>query len=64
LVELTGMPVMRISGIVRDRGAASLQALFEKAQLPPSTYPAFKQSRRCAKDLSMTRAARRGSSGE
>jgi len=44
LAELTGMPVTRISGIVHGRGEASLHALFEKAQLPPSTYPAFKEA--------------------
>jgi len=44
LVELTGMPVTRISGIVHGRGEGSLHALFEKAQLPPSTYPAFKEA--------------------
>jgi len=44
LAELTGIPVTRISGIVHGRGEASLHALFEKAQLPPSTYPAFKEA--------------------
>jgi uncharacterized protein (DUF2336 family) len=44
LAELTGIPVTRISGIVHGRGEGSLHALFEKAQLPPSTYPAFKEA--------------------
>jgi uncharacterized protein (DUF2336 family) len=44
LAELTGMPVTRISGIVHGRGEGSLRALFGKAQLPPSTYPAFKEA--------------------
>jgi uncharacterized protein (DUF2336 family) len=44
LVELTGMPVARISGIVHGRGEGSLLALFEKARLPASTYPAFKEA--------------------
>jgi len=42
LAELTGIPVTRISGIVHGRGEGSLHALFEKAQLPHSSYPAFK----------------------
>jgi uncharacterized protein (DUF2336 family) len=44
LAELTGIPLARISGIVHGRGEGSLYALFEKAQLPPSTYPAFKEA--------------------
>jgi uncharacterized protein (DUF2336 family) len=44
LAELTGMPVTRISGIVHGRGEGSLRALFGKAQLPPSTYPAFREA--------------------
>ena len=44
IAELTGIPVMRISGIVHGRGEGSLHALFERAQLPPSTYPAFKEA--------------------
>ncbi len=44
LAELAGMPVARVSGLIHDRGAAGLRALFEKAQLPASTYPAFKEA--------------------
>ena len=44
LAELTGMPVARISGLVHDRSSVGLRALFERAQLPPSTYPAFKEA--------------------
>ncbi len=44
LAELTGMPVARVSGLVHDRGSAGLRALFDKAALPPSTYPAFKEA--------------------
>ncbi len=44
LAELTDMPVVRISGLIHDRGSVGLRALFEKAQLPPSTYPAFKEA--------------------
>ena len=44
LAELTDMPVARVSALVHDRGSVGLRALFEKAQLPPSTYPAFKEA--------------------
>ncbi len=44
LAELADMPVARVSGLVHDRGAAGLRALFQKAQLPPSTFPAFKEA--------------------
>ncbi len=44
LAELTDMPVARVSGLIHDRGSVGLRALFEKAQLPLSTYPAFKEA--------------------
>ena len=44
LAELADMPVARVSGLVHDRGIAGLRALFDRAGLPPSTYPAFKEA--------------------
>jgi uncharacterized protein (DUF2336 family) len=44
LAELTEMPVARVSGLIHDRGSVGLRALLEKAQLPASTYPAFKEA--------------------
>jgi uncharacterized protein (DUF2336 family) len=44
LAELADMPVARVSGLVHDRGSAGLRALFDKAGLPSSTYPAFKEA--------------------
>ncbi len=44
LAELTDMPVARVSGLVHDRGSVGLRALFDKARLPASTYPAFKEA--------------------
>jgi hypothetical protein len=41
---LTEMPVARVSGLIHDRGSVGLRALLEKAQLPASTYPAFKEA--------------------
>ncbi len=44
LAELAQMPIARVSSLVHDRGTAGLRALFDKAGLPPSTYPAFKEA--------------------
>jgi uncharacterized protein (DUF2336 family) len=44
LVELTGLPPARVAGLVHDRNSAGLRALFEKARLPASIYPAFKEA--------------------
>jgi uncharacterized protein (DUF2336 family) len=44
LAELTDMPVARVSNLLHDRDNAGLRALFDKAALPPSTYPAFKEA--------------------
>jgi uncharacterized protein (DUF2336 family) len=44
LAELTGLPVARVSGLVHDRGSIGLRALFDKAALPASAYPAFKEA--------------------
>jgi uncharacterized protein (DUF2336 family) len=50
LAELTDMPVARVSGLVHDRGTAGLRALFDKAKLPVSTYPAFKEAIEAMRD--------------
>jgi uncharacterized protein (DUF2336 family) len=50
LAELSGMPVRRVCGLVRDRFGAGLPALFEKAQLPPSTHAAFKEALAAMRD--------------
>jgi len=42
LAELAEMPIARVSGVIYDGGFASLRALFDKAGMPASTYPAFK----------------------
>jgi uncharacterized protein (DUF2336 family) len=44
LAELADLPVARVSGLVGDGGFSGLRALFEKAGLPASTYPAFKEA--------------------
>ena len=44
LAELSAMPIVRVSELLHDRGSVGLRALFEKAQLPASIYPAFKEA--------------------
>jgi uncharacterized protein (DUF2336 family) len=44
LAELAGFTVARVSGLVHDRGSAGFRALFDRAGLPSSTYPAFKEA--------------------
>jgi uncharacterized protein (DUF2336 family) len=44
LAELAEMPVARVSGLLRDGGFAGLRGLFDRAGLPVSTYPAFKEA--------------------
>lgn len=44
LAELSDLPAARVSALIHDRGSAALRALFDKAQLPASTYPAFKEA--------------------
>jgi uncharacterized protein (DUF2336 family) len=44
LAELSEMPIERVGALIHHGGGASLRALFDRAGLPPSTYPAFKQA--------------------
>ena len=63
LAELTDMPVERVSSLVHDSGNAGLRALFEPGQMPPSTYPAFKEAIEAMREggpRSASRAAPRG----
>jgi uncharacterized protein (DUF2336 family) len=43
LAELSGLPLTRVSAIVHDRGGGSFRALYDKARLPASLYPAFRE---------------------
>jgi uncharacterized protein (DUF2336 family) len=44
LAELADVPVARVCRLVDGGGLPALRALFEKAGLPASTYPAFKEA--------------------
>jgi hypothetical protein len=44
LAELAELPLSRVAGIVHDRRGASFRALYDKAGLPPSVFPAFREA--------------------
>lgn len=44
LAELSGIPLARVRAIVRDRGVVGFRALYVRAGLPQSTYPAFREA--------------------
>jgi uncharacterized protein (DUF2336 family) len=44
LAELSDMPLTRVSALVHDRGGSGLRAVFERAGLPASTHPAFREA--------------------
>jgi uncharacterized protein (DUF2336 family) len=44
LAELADLPVARVSGLVHDGSTAGVRALFDRAGLPASTFPAFKEA--------------------
>jgi uncharacterized protein (DUF2336 family) len=43
LAELSGLSTARVSAIVHDRNGGSFHALYNKARLPASLYPAFRE---------------------
>jgi uncharacterized protein (DUF2336 family) len=42
LAELTGLPAARVSALLHDRRAAGFKAVYQRAGLPASVYPAFR----------------------
>ncbi|MGA2125789.1 MAG: DUF2336 domain-containing protein [Xanthobacteraceae bacterium] len=42
LAELSGLPLSRVASLVHDRRGAGLRALYDKAGLPDSMYPAVR----------------------
>lgn len=42
LAELSGLTIRQASGLVHDRRGAGFRALYDRAGLPASTYPAFR----------------------
>jgi uncharacterized protein (DUF2336 family) len=50
LAELSGMPLTRVSALIHDRIGSGLRPLLDKAQLPPSMHPAFKEAIKAMRD--------------
>jgi uncharacterized protein (DUF2336 family) len=44
LAELSGMKLSRVTGLVHDRGSSGFRAIYEKAGLPSSAFPAFREA--------------------
>jgi uncharacterized protein (DUF2336 family) len=44
LAELADVPLPRVVGIVHDRRGAGFRALYDKAGLPVSSFPAFREA--------------------
>lgn len=44
LVELSDLSATRVAGIVHDRWGGGFRALYDRAGLPESTYPAFREA--------------------
>ena len=44
LAELASLPIARVIGIIHDRRGAGLRALYDKAGLPVSSFPAFREA--------------------
>jgi uncharacterized protein (DUF2336 family) len=42
LAELSGLPLGRVRGLVHDNGGAGFHAIYDKAGLPASAWPAFR----------------------
>jgi uncharacterized protein (DUF2336 family) len=44
LAELSGVPLDRVTGYIHDRNVSGFRALYRKAGLPDSAYPAFREA--------------------
>ncbi len=44
LADLSGLPLDRVAGLIHGKGSAGFRALYEKAGLPTSSYPAFREA--------------------
>ena len=52
LAELSGVPLARVRGIVHDNRGAGFRALYDKAGLPASTFPAFREALEAMREAS------------
>ncbi len=52
LAELSGLPIARVRGLVHDNGGSGFRAIYDKAGLPGSTWPAFRAAITATRDAS------------
>jgi hypothetical protein len=52
LAELSGLPVWRVRGYVHDNRGAGFRAVYDKAGLPASTWPAFRSAIEAMREVS------------
>jgi uncharacterized protein (DUF2336 family) len=50
LAELSGMPIDRVAGYIHDRNISGFAALYRKAGLPDTAYPAFRAALAAMRD--------------
>jgi len=44
VTELSGLPIDRVTGYIHDRNVSGFRALYRKAGLPDTAYPAFREA--------------------
>ena len=54
LADLSGLARSRVHGIIRSRSVSGFRALYDKADLPESTYPAFREAVEALRDMQNT----------
>jgi uncharacterized protein (DUF2336 family) len=52
LAELSGLPLARVQALVHGRGATGFRAVYEKAGMPSSVFPAFREAVAALRDAS------------
>ena len=57
LAELSGLPLARVQALVHGRGAAGFRAVYEKAGMPASVFPAFREALTALGEASSEEAA-------
>jgi uncharacterized protein (DUF2336 family) len=50
LAELSGMPLDRVTGYIHDKNISGFRALYRKAGLPDTAYPAFREAIEAMRD--------------
>jgi uncharacterized protein (DUF2336 family) len=57
LAELSGLPLSRVQALVHDRGNSGFRAIYVKAGMPASAFPAFREAVVALRDADETEYA-------